>query len=46
MTIIISVACVAIAFFFYPIQTLNWIGEKAKSRFVAWKSLFSKKEGK
>jgi hypothetical protein len=46
MTIIIVVSCVVVCFFFYPVQTLNWIGEKAKSRASVWASLFSKKEVK
>jgi hypothetical protein len=42
MTIIIVVACVVVAFFIYPVQTIEWLGEKAKSRAKVWASLFSK----
>jgi hypothetical protein len=44
MTILIVAGCVVVCYFFFPVSTCSWLGEKAKSRAAQWASLLPKKK--
>ena len=46
MTLLIVAAALVLSFFLFPIQSLRWVGKKAKARASAWAGLFPKDEEK
>ena len=46
MTILIVAASLVLAFFFFPLSTIDYVNAKAMARFAAWKELITKEDNK